>query len=441
MSLTGYLRKLQLETKIAARKKLYLQELPKDKRRLKQLEKFNNLWNNSIRNIPFYANLIKQKKLPQRFSSWDEFMEKMPVITKQLVQKYSLIMSDQTRKADFWRMTGGTTSQPVQLPAWSIENQETKIDTWMARKWYGIEPDSRLFMIWGHSHLLGTGISGRINALVRMLKDRALGYYRFSAYNINSKQMRLAAAEMIKYRPDYVIGYSVALDAFTRANDDIAEKLRSLKLKAVIGAAEGFPDPDSKQRLGSLFGCPIAMEYGSVETNLLAHTYPGNEYRVFYHSYFIEAIEPSDNGGRVIRITSLYPRCFPLVRYEIGDKIELLPEDEGIGIERFKGVIGRSNLAVELADGSQIHSEVFTHALRDCPGIDSYQVVQTGNRIELLVIRNERYNSEAETVIKTRLEKVHPGLKDVEFEFVDQLEQTLAGKTPMIIRKSDENRH
>src|SRR4029453_6081329 len=120
--------------------------------------------------------------------------------------------------------------------------------------------------LWGHSHLLGTGLSGRLRRSKVVVSDRLLGYLRFSAYDLRPEKLRKAGAALVAHRPDFVIGYSVALDLFGRANTDRGPDLRSLGLRAVIGTAESFPSPDSRSRLEDLFGCPVTMEYGSVET-------------------------------------------------------------------------------------------------------------------------------------------------------------------------------
>ena len=57
------------------------------------------------------------------------------------------------------------------------------------------------------------------------------------------------------------------------------------------------------------------MEYGAVEAGLGAHTHPSGDYPVFWRSHIL---------------TSLYPRAFPLARYEIGSEDTLPPEQERV---------------------------------------------------------------------------------------------------------------
>ncbi len=399
-----------------------------------QLALFNQCWSRIRLNVAFYRELARSANLPETFRCWEEILGTFPIIDRTAVQEHHQNLIDKTRPPEWHRTTGGSTAQPVQLPAWSLENGHTSPDIWLARSWYGIRPADRLFMIWGHSHLLGTGWRGRYNRRLREIKDRMLGYYRFSAYNMNSASMRAAADAMIRFHPDYVIGYSMALDAFARSNIGRATSLRQLGLKAVVGAAEAFPAPDSVDLVREMFGAPVAMEYGSVETGLIGHTHPTGGYRTFWRTYFIEALENGLSGGRKVRVTSLFSRCFPLIRYEMGDEIELPNGEAGLGVTRFVRVMGRCNDYLLLADGSRVHSELVTHAVRLCSEVSTYQAIQQGTDIRLLIISPSDISSELIHGIQHRLGKIHPELKKIHIERVAVLRQTIAGKTPMVIR-------
>jgi phenylacetate-CoA ligase len=268
-----------------------------------------------------------------------------------------------------------------------------------------------------------------------LVKDYVLGYYRFSAYDLSEAAMRCAGDELLKFRPDYVIGYAVALDALERANANRAERFNDLGIKLIIGAAERFPRDDSRSRMAKTFGCPVAMEYGSVETSLIAHEHPSGGYNVFWANYFIEAQPLSSNSSLAkILVTSLFPRCFPLVRYDVGDEIVLdapakLPLNS---LRRFANVRGRCNDRVTLTDGTVVHSEAFTHAIRECADVTGYQIVVTDGRptIYFTSLAPGKVNV---ADIRRRLSIVHHELAQLDVVHVPRLKQTMAGKTPMIV--------
>jgi phenylacetate-CoA ligase len=261
-----------------------------------------------------------------------------------------------------------------------------------------------------------------------------LGYRRFSAYDLQPAQMRRAGDQLLAFRPEYVIGYSVALDLLARANHDRSAALRRLELRVVVGTSEGFPSADSVDRLHQLFGCPIGMEYGAVETGVVAHTHPRGGYRTFWRNHLVEAVGPGPTPRLVI--TSLYPRAFPLVRYEIGDEVETIGASGSLvaGLSEFRRVVGRCNDYVVLKDGFTVHSEVFSHAIRPCAAVLGFQVVQDTGEIRLRYTAAGDLAPEDEIGIRARLATVHTSLGSIRLEHVTALSQTIAGKTRMIIR-------
>ena len=241
MKLISAVRRRRMAGDIEARVAAYASDLPSQAIAQIQLELLNREWARTVKRIPFYSKLVDANAAPGEFESLEHFFAVAPMANRSLIHQHAAGMCDPSRGPDSWRITGGSTSQPVQLPAWREEFIHAQYDMWAARSWYSIDPGSRLFLLWGHSHLLGTGLKGRWNGFRRSLDDRLLQYRRFSAYNLSEERLKQAAAEMIGFRPDYFLGYSVALDSFARANEDMAGRLRALHLKVVIGTSESFP--------------------------------------------------------------------------------------------------------------------------------------------------------------------------------------------------------
>ena len=398
----------------------------------RQLMLLNRCWIETCRSTPFYHRAVVSGQLPCSFTSLDEFVSVVPPTARADVRNRQTELTANCRPPEWYRTTGGSTAEPIQMPSWHDEHTFTSSDLWLARSWYGIRPADRQFMIWGHAHLLGSGFQGFINKRTRILKDRLLGYYRFSAYDLTVERLRNSCDELLFFKPSYVLGYSVALDAFARVNADRHRELRRLGVKAVIGAAEAFPFEDSIQRVADVFGAPVAMEYGSVETALIAHTVPTGGYDVFWETYFVEV---TDSGA--IRVTSLYPRCFPLVRYELGDELVPLAGADPYPLYRLERVRGRCNDFVTLASGARIHSEAVTHVVRSCPGLAGYQWITSDDGTNELRLRLAKNVSKKELdMIRVRLRRIHPELSTVNVSITDQFITGMAGKTPMVVRRA-----
>jgi phenylacetate-coenzyme A ligase PaaK-like adenylate-forming protein len=419
---------------LAERSALYAREPDPAERASAQLDSLNRVWASASAHVPYWRALRESEGLPARWESLEQFASRLPGTDKSTLQQQGSALRSEQRPPELQKMTGGSTAEPVQIPKWKSEIAATRANLWLGRGRYGIEPHHRLFMLWGHSHLLGTGVRGFVNARRQELADWLLGYCRFSAYDMRPEAMRRALERMLSFRPDYVLGYSVALHHLAEAAGDLAPALRALGLRAVIATAESFPSEASEALVAERFGCPVAMEYGAVETPGLAYSLPEGGYQVFWDSYLVEAERRGKRWS--LRITALVPRCVPLLRYEIGDEVELQPgaPDHVVGLTGFERLVGRCNDYLELDDGARIHSEAISHAVRACAGIRSYQVVQQGRTLLLHYTAPETLPADQAAGLVERLRRIHPGLAEAGLERVPALRQTVAGKTPMILR-------
>jgi phenylacetate-coenzyme A ligase PaaK-like adenylate-forming protein len=180
------------------------------------------------------------------------------------------------------------------------------------------------------------------------------------------------------------------------------------------------------------------MEYGSVETNLIAHTHPSGGYWVFWKDYFIESID-SEFGNEVF-VTSLYGRKTPLFRYKIGDCINFdktsIISSHG-SVIKFSSVSGRSNKPIILMSGKKLHSEVVSHIVRDNKKITGYQFICKKDSIHLCLTTNYQFKNSIKSLssgIKLKASKINSELSDnLQISIVEKLEQNIAGKTPMVI--------
>jgi phenylacetate-CoA ligase len=437
LKLAAALRDRRLSPALRAREAAYREGNDAASRRVIQLDLLNTEWRRILDASPYFAALSRDRGVPDRFRSLEEFEERLPVMTRAIVQQHGNEIVCRGKAPDSLRTTGGSTSEPVQIPSWRSERTFTDLDMWGGRSWYGVTPSSRLFLIWGHAHLLGTGWVRHFRNASRRLKDALLGYDRFPAYDLRPEALRAAVSALLIARPEYLIGYSVALDFLARANRDRRDALRGLRLKLVVGTAESFPTPESIDLLADLFGCPVGMEYGAVETGVMAHTHPDGGFRFFWRSYLCEALPRA--RGHALLVTSLYPRSFPLVRYDIGDEIEI-PGAAGehlSSIDWCERIHGRSNEFVLLPDGAIIHSEAFSHVFKPFSEIRGFQVVQAGDRLTIRIATPSELAGPTVAEIRARMRDIHPGLADATLERCDALQQTIAGKTRMVIRKPD----
>ena len=405
-----------------------------------QLDRINKLWSEAISNIPYYRNLLKEFDLPESFNSLYQFISLVPPLNKDVFHNQNVIYWHQHPKPDSKRITGGSTAMPIQIPTWRREYNENRLDPWLGRSWYGIEPHDRLLLYWGHSHLLGQGWRGKINGRLRSVKDLIQNYRRYSSYDMSQPALMKAGRYLLESKPIFIIGYSCYLDRLAETSLHLSSDFAELGLKAVIAAAEGFPFENSEARIKEIFHAPIGMEYGSVETNLIAHTHPEGGYRVFWNSYLLE-YRPGSSLQEVF-VTSLFRRCTPLFRYQLNDRYELADDSQqaaSCSTLSFSRVVGRSNSPVLLPNGQILHSESITHIVRGIPKITGYQFVSWRDRVTLNITTNKPLGDEEIKNIYDMASKIDSRFCEaLAIQEVSDLERTVAGKTPMILNKRDQ---
>lgn len=435
MFLLPKIREKQMEPLLIEEKDFY-QNLPENQIEKYQLQMFNKQWKRIYEYVDFYKKLVDKKQLPTKFEEFDQFRN-IPIVQREEISSNIDIFTNKIRKPDSWGTTGGSTGNPLQFPIWKSEKKYTEPSVWYVRSFYNISRSDKMFRLWGHSHTMGKGFSRIKNKLIFGIGLPLIGYKRFSAYDLSEEKLRLAGEEILKFKPKYIIGYSKALYMLAKANVDKRNKFHKLNLKAVLGAAEGFEKVEDKDFISDIFGCPTGLQYAAMETNYIAQTHPDGNYKALWKNNIIECVD--DNGdpantGRII-LTSLYPRAFPLVRYELGDIIGNCKKDNN-SVYSFEEVKGRNNDFLILDDKTPIHSEGITHAIKFSEKIIAYQIRYTKEKVYTVYVKsNQQLEDKEFDEIRRRLKQVDSRLGSLEIKQVDQLKQTIAGKTNWLMEE------
>lgn len=399
-----------------------------------QLRKFNRLWVDIQRNVPYFRELVQGSTLPSTITDWDDFA-RLPCLTRPSFQVDATKFIDPSQNIVGWSTTGGSTGTPFRSPYTPLESQFIMTNAWLGREFYGIQISDRMFSLWGHSHLFGRGWRRHVKQTQRMIKNWLLGHRVFSAYHLTPQRLRQAGSAILKMRPDFIMGYSRSLLLLARENADLAPAFGRLRLKAVIATTEAFSHPEDAAFIASVFGCPVGMEYGAAETGVIAYTHPAdNRYRAFWDTYLLEAVPVNQTDAKLL-LTALYPRALPLIRYDIGDIVHNCDLD-GNSIVGFDRVLGRDNDLLDIGDGAHVHPVAVIHCIQSTPGVLGVQVVQEKDKsISIKIMCSAPLSNYAESAIRQNLSTLDPQLRNCKIAYAEQLDQTLAGKTKWVVKR------
>lgn len=397
-----------------------------------QLMAVQRVWQDATADIPYYAGLVRDKLAPAVISTWEDFRQ-IPYLKRQVIQDHPELFVRRSRASAGYCTTAGSTGTPLKIGMDQAERDTMRIVKMAEWQRFGYKPDSRLFLIWGHSHLLGTGWRGRVNHLRRKAADCFMGYKRVDAYRMAPADCRRYAAELIKYRPLGVVGYASALDMFATHVAEQRNELRNLAVKFVMMTAESLPRPESHALLADTFGCPVVQEYGGVEFGQVAFEVGHGPFEVYSDLNYLEALVSGDDGSSdlALIVTTLYPRYLPLIRYEVGDACrnpDLMPNGH---VRRFSRLAGRVNDQIVLSNGAAVHSVAIFHCIHQEAAVLNIQMRLTDLGITINLLASNRHEERKDEIVhrvRARLMHVHPELGRATIEWADDLQTNRAGK-------------
>lgn len=340
-----------------------------------QLDRFNSVWKFALSNSLFYKDWSKRHGLPDQIGSIKDLMN-FPILTKETIRSHEEQISRDvvSTKGIFYVSTGGSTGTPVRFPTSKAEKNLEYGNTYLAKSWWGINPFDHVVQLWGHSHLFGTGLPGKLKELRRKLYDRVIRTYRLNAYNMTEDRIGKYALEIIRQSPQVIIGYTSAVFKVAQYAKTHGLSLGNPELKAVIVTAETATGPDIAL-ITEIFEKPVVIEYGMAETGVIAYSRTSTEsLHVLWDSFLCI----DDREG--LTLSTLYDRCFPLINYSTGDQLSNIVCCNGsiLGFSNIKGRV-QENITLWNADRTItyiVSGILIVHILKSYPGVHSVTSVQ-----------------------------------------------------------------
>lgn len=394
-----------------------------------QLQRLQSVWDDCVANVPYYRNLVIRGNAPDKISSWADF-HTIPELTRDIMRDHATEFTRDSQPRDYTRMTGGSTATPIHFGGWKLEDETLRVLKLVLWLQCGYDIDARLFLIWGHSHLLGTGWRRWWNHAQRKAKDRLAGYWRADAYSLWPEQCQKLAKKFVTFCPTGLIGYASALDYFVRTTPEFHKQFRNLGVRFVMPAAEPAPKPDTFALFREVFGCPVVQEFGGVDFGQVGMKIDDQPFKIFPDHNILEAMPlpgeaPETNAALV---TTLYRRYTPLIRYRQGDLIHGVRRLTHGHVTEFQSLAGRTNDLVKLTEDRYVHSVAFLHCVHQEKSILNAQLALYDTEIIMRLVTTAEYDSECEKRIRHRLGQLAPELASLRFQLVPDVETSIAGK-------------
>ena len=398
-----------------------------------QLNRFNDTWSHSQKEIPFYKMWQEKHDLPHQIQHLRDLMA-FPVLTKQdLIEHAHLI--EMTPNVTRYTLTGGTSGLTTKFPMNRFDAQTAWLNAYLGRRWNDISHLDSLFMIWGHSHLF-SGRYAKFKHAKRKFKDFMLGIKRVSAYDMSKKNLEEIYQSIAAENPSYIIGYGSCLTLLARYMKSSGYKFINGQIKLIVNTSEPIA-PSESNLVSSIFGCPVVNEYGMAEAGVIGYSVSKPlPIQVMWHDYIL-----GRKHGEII-LTTIGKRCFPLINYSTEDDSPGEDSWSMTVIDQIQGKV-RAILTVGVVGGgiTKLSVVLLDHILKQLNAIASIHYEQINTRtIKVIYVASEPIkNADVFDWLKAHLLNegidIRPGA--VIAEEINEPLSTLAGKRALIVKNKE----
>ncbi|QSP93675.1 phenylacetate--CoA ligase family protein [Marinobacter salinisoli] len=276
-----------------------------EKLRALQAKKAEKFFRFVSENSKFYNNILKSSGFNFSGDFCSTELRKLPELNKSiLVSNKDAIQiffnEEKMRLAE----TSGTSGEGLEFfrnERWDSLNRATMMRSY---DWYGVKVWQRNGYLWGFN------IKPR-----QATKIRALDYMqnRFRLFNYSENDI-VDFCKKLK-QAEFISGYSSMVFEVAKRINELG--LGPVPLKMVKGTSEMILDSYQKESFKA-FGSKIVSEYGAAESGIIAFECPVGGLHINIENLIVETNDSSE-----ILVTNLASRSFPIIRYNLGDVVEL----------------------------------------------------------------------------------------------------------------------
>lgn len=335
-------------------------------------------------------------------------MRKLPLLTKDTIRHSGSALlarnASQYHPVPCW--TSGTSGEPLQF---FLDKESNLLEFgyyWRHWSWAGFKLGD-CFAELGSQYFMGRDILDTSIYMWQPLLRRLM----LNSSQISVHQVPKMADAIWQYKPKFLKGMASAL-YFTALSFQEAG-ITDLSFKAVFSTGEVLT-PQYRATTESVFNCRVLDSYGHMERTVAISECLQGGYHVNsdYGILEFDTTRSSSDGKRMLHRavgTSLYNRAMPLIRYDVGDDIEVFSDARscpcGRSLPLVKAVHGRSDDTIVTPDGRFITSIFILPEF--VKGIDFVQFVQESEKdLHIRVVPGKEWDDSREDKLMTYARKM-----------------------------------
>ncbi|MCX7735859.1 MAG: phenylacetate--CoA ligase family protein [Candidatus Kapabacteria bacterium] len=386
-------------------------------------------------NVPYYNKLFNKLGIIPSDIQRSEDLQILPILTKEIIKENwnEFIPKNLDKMKYDNRATGGSTGTPLKYRV--SKEQRVMAGCLLYRGWSygGYEPGDSMVFLAGSS--LGANAKTKLGKLIH---ETARNLKKLSSFDMSEKEMMEYVEIINHFKPKFIRGYASSIYFFSEWI--INNNIHIHKPVSIFTTSEKLHN-FMRPIISKAFNCDVFDGYGLFDGGISANECNHHSgLHIDTEGAVMEIVEENAkqiiNGEGNVLATSLYNYALPFIRYDTGDIATISDEkcDCGRNFKLLKDIVGRSVDYLITPEGKHIHGWFFLYIFwQYCQGIKHYQVIQ--NTIDTVNIKIVKDHSFENSQISKILDAVRLRSENwkVEFEFVDKIERTGAGKFKFII--------
>ncbi|WP_298421467.1 phenylacetate--CoA ligase family protein [uncultured Kordia sp.] len=273
-----------------------------------QLQQLTELITFAKANSRYYKEQFKDIDV-KSFTSLED-IKQLPLLSKSDVIEYNeAIHTKHSFKKVFTATTSGSSGDPLVYKREEEADSFNRASIFRGYSWHNVQPWERNGYFWGFDFSSFKRLKVKV---LDALQNRFRVFdYKEEAFNQFVKKLQKAK---------YIHGYSSMIYQSAKL---INEKNlpKPVHIKMVKGTSEKIYD-SYKEEIKKAFNVPIISEYGAAETGIIAFECEKGYMHINMEGVIVEEIDHQ------IVVTNLQMKTFPIIRYQLGDYIQLAPKNK-----------------------------------------------------------------------------------------------------------------
>ncbi|WP_228530327.1 phenylacetate--CoA ligase family protein [Tamlana sp. I1] len=377
------------------------------------------------KNSKFYNELFSNIETPEELDN----IQQLPILNKETLRKNINQTYTINKKNGVISKTGGTTGKSLEVIYTHKDVQERFAILDNFRNNFGYNLGEKTAWFSGKNLLSKNDVKKN-----RFWKtDNIYNVRYYSTFHIHNNYLEFYIKNLILYKPKYMVGFPSTMYEIAKYGIKNNIEFPPKTIIAIFPTAETITD-DIRKVLEGYFKTNLYNQYASSEGAPFITECKNKKLHLELQSGVFEVLNKNDqpvNKGRLV-VTSFNTHGTPLIRYDIGDTIEISEDLCTCGNNNpiVKQILGRVSDFIYSEEMGKINLGNISNCLKGVHGVIKFQIHQKVPDKILVLIEKENliFDKKNEAIFIKNLRDRLGSKITIEIKYVDFIEVEKSGK-------------